>query len=252
MGVQILAQDKTVYRKKASITAFRLYQQARNSPDRSTSILPNSRLPTIVKNDIAPPPSPPIPPDASFNMAQNIFRSNSRFPVMPNDIPHHRSQPKLSCDAQNIRTPRPMRRSEVAYALAQNIFQSSIAIGQLLPHLRRRLQRQPGMSHRMVTDQVPRPLHRANDIRSLPHEPPNHKKSRSHLVLSQDIQQLKGVRIVWAIVESQRNLIRIAVCDQRPPKKLRPRRQRGIGAQSNSGDARNGRAGQNSTHWKRD
>jgi hypothetical protein len=75
-----------------------------------------------------------------------------------------------------------MRGAEVAHPLAQNIFQRGVAIGQLLAHLRRRFQHQPGMSHRMVADQMSRRLHCAHDIRTLANKAPDHEERRAHLV----------------------------------------------------------------------
>src|SRR5277367_3760074 len=107
------------------------WNQRPHGANRSTPILPNPSLTAIVKNDIAPPSSPAISADSTLDMPQNIFRANPSLPVMPNHIPHHRSQPQLSRGSQNVRPPRAMRGTEIAHPLAENIFQRRVAIGQL-------------------------------------------------------------------------------------------------------------------------
>lgn len=86
------------------------------------------------------------------------------------------------------------------------------------------------MSHRVVADQVPRSLDLADQARALAHETSDQKERRAEIVARQQIEQVRSPRIIGAIVIGERNLVRIAAREDCRSKKLRPRRQRGIGA----------------------
>jgi hypothetical protein len=66
------------------------------------------------------------------------------------------------------------------------------------------------MSKRVVSDDVPSFYQFSNDVGTLLHIAPDEEKCSVNIVPGQDFQQALSVRIVRAIVESERQLLRSA------------------------------------------
>src|SRR5271163_3610161 len=147
-------------------------------------------------------------------MALNSDGVDPRLPIVTNDIPHHRRQSEFTSDAENVRPARAMWWTEVANLFTDDIFKRRIAISQFLTNPRRRFEHQPGVGHGVVANQMSRGVNGADDVRALTGEAPDHEKRRADLMLGQDIEQLKGIRIVGAVIESEGDLIGVAVGDE--------------------------------------
>src|SRR5919109_3895467 len=76
----------------------------------------------------------------------------------------------------------------------------------------------------MVADDVSLGSDAAGDLRSLANEAADEKERRVHLVLGQHVKQAQGVRIVGAVIESERKLARIRAAGDGRAKDLRLRR----------------------------
>lgn len=141
------------------------------------------------------------------DLAFNIF-GRRRIPIEPGDVPHHRSKSQLPCDAEHRRPARAPWRTEQIRMLAYGVGERSLALREFVPNSGSRLQSQKGMSERVIANNVPSPCDLSCDIGPLLHIAPDHKKSRTNLVAGEDVQQIKRMRIVGPVVESERNLSR--------------------------------------------
>src|SRR6266853_499525 len=66
------------------------------------------------------------------------------------------------------------------------------------------------MGERVIADDVSGLRDRERYIGALPHVASDHEERRAHVVLREYIQQRQRMRIVWAVVEGQRNLFAAA------------------------------------------
>jgi len=91
--------------------------------------------------------------------------------------------------------------------LADGVLQSLMTVGELLARLGRRLKNQQRMRERVVADDVSCLRNRARDVGALLHVAADHEERRPHIVLRQHFEQLQRVRVVRAVIISQRDLL---------------------------------------------
>jgi len=90
--------------------------------------------------------------------------------------------------------------------LSRGICQCQLAILQLHPSLHRGSKNQIGMAEGMIADGVPGSHQLAHEVRPPIHVPPDEKKCCAHVVPGKNVQHMQSVRVVGAIVVSQRQL----------------------------------------------
>jgi hypothetical protein len=82
------------------------------------------------------------------------------------------------------------------------------ALQDFLSHARIRLKDEKRMRECMVPDQVAAFSDLCRNFRPLAHVPSDKKKRCENVVLSQNIEQIQRVRIIWPIVKGERDLLR--------------------------------------------
>ncbi len=82
-----------------------------------------------------------------------------------------------------------------------------MAIGKLGARLRRGFEDELRMREGVIADDVSCLRYRARNFGALLDEAADHEKRRSHAVLGQHIEQLQRMRIVWAVVVGQGDLL---------------------------------------------
>ena len=101
---------------------------------------------------------------------------------------------------------------------------SLMSVHQLEAQAPCRSKNQVGMVVCMVADGVSRVANSAGDVRALANVFADHKKRGPRAVVRQDVEQMKSMRIVRAIVEGQSHFRWIVAVRERPAVKLRGRR----------------------------
>ena len=96
------------------------------------------------------------------------------------------------------------------------------------------------MREGMIADNVAGLDNLAHDVRTLLHVASNQKKSCVNPVPGEDLQQTQGVRIVGAVVVSQRNLARSARQSRESASIPLPRRRHGLITRRSSSRSRDG------------
>ena len=90
-----------------------------------------SPLPAIVEDDIRGAVLLLVSRDASNEADHDLFCSD-RLPIFWDNVPLDRSEPEFAGDAENGRPARSMRCAKVANGDTQDVFESGIAVCELL------------------------------------------------------------------------------------------------------------------------
>src|SRR6266498_1773941 len=140
------------------------------------------------------------------NFLRNVIRRRC-LPVVARDTPHDRLKPQLPHDAEDSWTARAPWRTKKIGMLANSARDGFTTLLKLLANRGERFEREKGMCERVIADHVAAFPHFQGNIRPSPNVTSDHKERRMNVVLRQNVEQMHGVRVVWPVVEGQRNLL---------------------------------------------
>jgi hypothetical protein len=128
-------------------------------------------------------------------------------PIVPSDIPHDGLKPKFLRNAQNYWPTRTKWGPEKIGVLTDRVLQGHVAARELLSNVAAAPQAQYRMSEGVIANHVSGFDQFTDQVRPLLNIAPNSKKSCAHIVLRKYVKQAQGVRIVGAVIESERDLL---------------------------------------------
>ena len=151
--------------------------------------------------------------------------------------------------AQHVRPSCAVWWTKVLHRLAQRIFDGGVAARQFFTHSFRGLKQKHGMSRGMVADKVTGGVNSADNLRTLADETADQKKSGADVVHGEDVQQLKCIWVVGAVIIGEREFVRVTTANDGVAENLRSGPHGGIGVSARGKRGRSSGGGDGGKHW---